>query len=180
MSIYYPGCDETITAPICSDCPEKELAGIRSLFFVHVGFSFTDISDPTEWETGICDEDIYVFPRTRGSLEMSEQMSEGFGDIPEDLDGYDFTISVKDPNYLDNCDFWNSIKRSLAYRVGYRTETKIYLSDKAAVIVPKAPIAEDLKTKVVWEIVAKFTQEDIPCPLTMPVGIFEKCIACSS
>ena len=178
MSIYSPGCSETIVAPICSDCPDKELAGIRSLFLEKTSHSFTDITDPTEWETAICAEDVYVFPRTRGSLDIAEQLAAGFGDTLEDLDSYEFTLNVFDPNYLNNCAFWNTIKKSKNYKVGWRTETKIYYSDKASLIVPKAPVAEDLKAKVIWNIMFKFTQEDNPCPSDIPVGIFDDCIAC--
>ncbi len=179
MSIYYPGCAETIVPPICSDCPEKELAGIRSLFFQKKSYSFTDITDPAEWATAICNEDVIVFPYTRGSLEIAEQLSAGFGDTLEDLDSYEFTLNVFEPNFADNCGFWNTIKNSKKYKVGYRTETKVYVSDNTALIVPKAPIAEDLKAKVIWNIMIKFTQENIPCPVDMPVGVFDKCIACA-
>lgn len=179
MSIYYPGCADVITPPVCSDCPDKESAGIRSIFLEKVSHTFTDITDPTEWNTAICAEDVYVFPYTRGSLEIAEQMSAGFGDTQEDLDAYEFTLNVFEPNFSDNCDFWNTIKKSKNFRVGYRTENFIYVSENAALIVPKAPIAEGLNAKVVWNIIFKFTQENIPCPVDIPVGIFDKCVACT-
>ena len=178
MSIYYPGCAD-ITPPVCSDCPDKELAGIRSLFFKKKSYSFIDITDPTEWTTAICNEDVIVLPYTRGSLEMAESLSAGFGDTLQDLDSYEFTLNVFEPNYLNNCSFWNTIKKSKDYQVGYRTETKLYCSQNNALIVPKAPVAEDLKAKVVWNVMIKFTQEDIPCPYDIPVGIFDRCIACA-
>ena len=174
---YYPGCVD-ITPPVCSDCPEKELGGVRSLFFKKQSYSFADITDPTEWADAICNDNVYVFPYTRGSLEMAETLVPGFGNTSEDLDGYEFTLNVFEPNYLDNCDFWNTIKRSKNFQVGYRTETQIYMSDVTAVVVPKAPISEDLKSKVVWNITVKFVQEDIPCPLGLPTGTFDRCIAC--
>lgn len=178
MSIYYPTC-VNVTPPVCSDCPEKELAGVRSLFFKKKSYSFVDMTDPDEWQTAICSEDVFVFPYTRGTLEIAEQLSAGFGDTLQDLDAYEFTLNVFEPNYLDNCNFWNTIKKSKDYQVGYRTETKIYMSDNNALIVPKAPIVEDLKAKVVWNVIIKFTQENIPCPLTMPVGTFDRCMSCA-
>jgi len=178
MSIYYPGCADIIP-PSCSDCPEKEGAGIRSIFFQKKSYSFTDITDPDEWQTAICSKDVYVFPYTRGTLEIAEQLAAGFGNTSQDLDAYEFTLNVFEPNFLDNCNFWNTIKKSKDFLVGYRTESKIYVSDNEALIVPKAPIAEDLKAKVIWNIIIKFTQEDIPCPVDMPVGTFDRCIACA-
>lgn len=109
---------------------------------------------------------------------MAEVTETGFGDIPMDISGYDFTLNVFDPNYLGNCNFWNSIKKSLDYRVGYRTESQVYVSSKPALVIPKAPIAEDIKSKVIWNATVKFSQEDIPCPTNMPVGIFDRCIDC--
>lgn len=177
MSIYYPGC-AAVTPPICSDCPEKEFGGIRSIFLVKSDYSFLDITDPSEWATAICNEEVYVFPYTRGSLEMAETLAGGFGNTLQDLDSYEFTLNVFEPNYLENCNFWNSIKNNKNFKIGYRTETQVYLSDVTILIIPKAPITEDLKTKVVWNIIFKFVQENIPCPLGLPVGIFDKCIAC--
>lgn len=178
MALYYPGC-APIDDPLCSDCPDKEFGGIRSIFLKKKSYSFADITDPTEWATAICNKDVYVFPYTRGSLEEAETLAGGFGDTLQDLDSYEFTLNVFEPNFLGNCDFWNSIKKSKDFQVGWRTETQIYMSDVTTLIVPKAPVPEDLKTKVVWNIMFKFVQENIPCPLGLPIGTFDRCIACT-
>jgi len=177
MPIYYPSCS-TVLSPTCSDCPPKELGGIRSIWFQKVSSPFLDITNPTEWATKICAKDVFVLPKTRGSLDMAEVTDTGFGDIPMDLSGYDFTLNVFDPNFLGNCSFWNSIKKSSEWKVGYRTETQVYLSTSVALIIPKAPISDDIKSKVLWNTTIKFSQEDVPCPTNMPVGIFDRCIAC--
>ena len=54
MSVYYPGCSITIPDPECSDCPDKELAGMRSFFLVKETFAFVDITDP-EFKIAKCD-----------------------------------------------------------------------------------------------------------------------------
>ena len=46
-----------------------------------------------------------------------------------------------------NANFWNDIKNSKNWKVGFRTETQVHLSDVVATIVPKQPIAEDKKAK---------------------------------
>lgn len=179
MSIYYPtGCG-TVPPPICSDCPVKELGRVRSLFFQRNDFEFIDITDPAEWDQAICDQDVFVFPKTKGSLDMAEQMTSGFGDKDEDLMNYEFTLNIMEPNYPDNCDFWNSIKRANIYRVGWRGQTKVYLSDVIATIIPKAPIADDIKQATYWNIIVKFIQEDMPCAQDIATGVFDRCIACS-
>lgn len=178
MSIYYPGCDDTITAPDCSDCPAKELGRVRSIWFQKTSYTFADITDPAEWQTAICNGDVIVFPYTKGSLAIAPTLSDGFGNVDQTLDSYAFTLSIMEPNYKNNCGFWNSIKRSNSYKVGYRTETSIHLSSVAATVIPTAPIADDVKSKVIWTAEIRFVQEDNPCPIDMPVGTFDRCIAC--
>ena len=177
MSLYYPGCVTTQTDPVCSDCPSKELGDIRHFAFVRTTFAFTDITDPNEWAAGINSKDIFVFPFGRGTLEMNENLQPGFGDQIETLDGYEFVATISEPNYKDNCNFWNDIKRSKEWNFAYSTETLIHLSDSIATIIPKAPIAEDKKQSVIWTAIVKFSQEDIPCPSNVPVGTFDECIS---
>jgi hypothetical protein len=176
MALYYPGCSTTIPNPQCSDCPTRELSDVRSIFFVKNDFAFTDITDTAEWTTGITNEDIYVFPYTKGTVASEPNMVPGFGDQEEYLDGYTFTAEVQEPNYAGNFAFWNAVKNSRVWKFGYRTESKVHLSDVSATIVPTAPIAEGKKTAVVWNIMVKWTQDDLVEPFDMPTGVFEQCI----
>jgi hypothetical protein len=178
MSLYYPGCALVIPSPVCSDCPTKELGGVRSIFLKLASFSFVDITNPLEWQNAICANNVYVFPYTYGTLDMAEITSNGFGNVPEDIDSYNFTLNASEPNYEGNCSFWNKIKRSHNYQVGYRTENNVHLSTGAALILPKAPISQPLTSKVIWMIQFKFVQQDIPCPLGLPPGTFDRCISC--
>ena len=177
--VYYPGCGTTIPDPQCSDCPDKELGGLRSFWLQKETFAFSDITDPAEWATAIANKDVYVFPKSRGSLEQTEVESPGFGDQTTVTDGYDFVANVMEPNFNDNVDFWNAIKKSNNYRLGWRTESKIFLTDDAVGIIPKAPVAEDIKTAILWNIMFKFSQEDYPTPNDVPGNIFDQCVAVS-
>lgn len=176
MSVYYPGCGTTIPNPECSDCPDKELAGIRSMFLVKDTYSFADITNPAEWQTALNAGNVYMFPKTRGSLEQTETETQGFGDQSTIVDGYDFVLSVFEPNFRDNVDFWNAVKRSNNFKVGWRTENTVWLSDDAAGIIPKAPVAEDIKQTVIWNIMFKFSQEDYPTPYDVPANVFTQCV----
>ncbi len=173
--IYYPSC-AGIPDPSCSDCPTKELGRVRSIFLKRTDYKFLDITNPLEWVAAINARNVYVFPYTKGSLEIVENMQDGFGNVDQDLMSYSFTLNAMDPQFPNNCDFWNAIKHNNNYQVGYRTETKIYMSDVGATIIPKAPIADDLKSRVVWNITFKFIQEDIPCPKAIPNEIFTVCL----
>jgi len=179
MSVYYPGCGTTIPDPQCSDCPDKELGGMRSIWLQKDTFAFTDITDPSEWQTAINNKDVYVFPKTRGTLEQTETESQGFGDQSMVVDGYDFVANIFDPNFVDNVDFWNAIKKSNNYKLGWRSESKTYLSDEAVGIIPKAPVAEDIKLAILWNIAFKFSQEDYPTPNDIPGTVFDRCVAVS-
>ena len=177
MSIYYPGCTVAIPDPVCSDCPTKELGDIRSLFFVKSDFAFPDITATAEWTTGINAKDIYVIPYTRGSLEVTENEQPGFGDQENTIDGRQFVITAFEPNYKENAAFWNQISQAKNFRVGWRTETQVHLSDNTAQIIAKAPIAEDKKQSILWNIIVKFQQESNPTPADTPAGVFDQCLA---
>jgi len=176
-SVYYPGCGITIPDPTCSDCPTKELGGIRSFWLQLDTFAFTDITDPAEWQAAISNKDVFVFPFSRGTLEQTETESPGFGDQSVVVDAYDFILNLFEPNFTENVDYWNAIKKANNYKAGWRTETKTYLSDEAVGIIPKAPVGEDLKAAVNWNIMLKFSQEDYPTPSDLPADVFSQCIA---
>jgi hypothetical protein len=176
MSIYYTGCPG-IPDPSCSDCPTKELGRIRSIFLKNVSYNFVDITNPNEWAAAIQSRNVYVFYQTNGSLDMAEQLTDGFGNTDQDLNSYEFTLNCLEPNFsAQNCNFWNKIKNSRSFQVGYRTETQIFMSSVAATIIPKIPIANDMKSRVYWNLMFKFVQEDMPCPIPAPVGLFTQCI----
>lgn len=177
MALYYPGCTTSIPDPVCSDCPERELAGVRSIFFVASDFAFADITSVAEWTTGINARDIYVFPYTKGSVEVAENMVPGYGDTEEQLDSYTYTVNFQDPQYKDNYPFYNAIKNSKKYKIGYRTETQVHLSDVVVTVVPRNPVDEDKKATVDWKVMAKWTQDNLVEPYDMPTGVFEQCIA---
>ncbi len=176
MSLYYPGCIENINDPSCSDCPSKELGDVRSIFLVKKGFAFVDITNPSEWASAIQARNVYVFPYTKGSLAIAANEQPGFGDTLTTIESYEYTLSVTEPNYTGNWAFWDSIRSSNNYKIGWRTQTQVHVSDVTAVINPTAPIAEDKKQAIFWHVVFKFIQQGLPRPSDMPTSIFDKCI----
>lgn len=176
FSVYYSGCDTVIPDPVCSDCPDKELGRVRSIFLQRVDYTFVDITNPVEWQTAIQNRDVYVFPYTKGTFTMNEVLTPGFGNVEEDMDSYENILAVMEPNFKDNRAFWNAMKKSHAFKVGWRTESYVYVSDTPAVIIPKFKVDDDLRSKVIWDLGFKFIQEDIPQIVDMPVGTFDLCI----
>ena len=176
MSIYYPGCPDNIPNPSCSDCPSRELGDVRSLFFVKKSYSFADITDASEWYTAIAAGSIYVFPYTKGSMSQTATESAGYGDQETTLEGYEYVIDAMEPNYKDNWGFWDAIKNSKNWRVGYRTESLVHLADNVCQVTPTQPVTEDKKAAVVWNINVKFSQDDLLRPYDVPTGVFDICI----
>lgn len=178
MSIYYPsGCVIT-EAPVCSDCPSKELARVRAIWLQKATYTFKDIEDPTEWATARCAGNVIIFPYTNGTVDQSELLSDGYGNVPQTLDSYEYSLNLHEPNYQNNIPFWNQVKRSNQYLVGYKTQTKICLSAVPAMIFPKAPVSGDIKAKVDINIMIKFIQEDLCVPVNAPPSTFEVCEDC--
>lgn len=180
--IYYPtsNCGESGVIPdyTCSPCPAYEFGRVRSIFYKKTSYDFVDPTDPTEWTTAIENKDVIVLWETQGTYDggTTEELA-GFGDRETTNGGTTHILTYKDPNYSDNCDFYNAIKTSNEYEAGFRTSSKIHFTDAPVTITPKNPIADDLKSIVVWEVQLKWQNSNSPCPYDTPEGTFENCYA---
>ncbi|MFQ6415315.1 hypothetical protein ACLNB1_10290, partial [Streptococcus pneumoniae] len=85
-------------------------------------FAFVDPSDPTEWRAGFISGDIILIPQTKGTFDGGAEVeAPGYGDQSTRLTGYNFQLQYQDPNYRQNCNFYNTLKNSRAYKAAYRT-----------------------------------------------------------
>lgn len=169
---YYPsGCDANIPDHSCGSCG-VELARVRRAAFIHKNYYPTLAADPedvTLWNTGIAAGSIIILPETQGEYDGgAPQMGQGYGDSEETLNAYLFTAMVKDPSYVGNRDFWNSIKGSRNFHFAFASETIIRLTDVPVTIVPTNPIANDLKAEVVWDCQVKWTSDNFPDEYSTP------------
>lgn len=172
--IYYPtGCDAEIPDHLCSNCPDIEHGRIRSAGYIKKSFEFADPSNPNEWRTGILNKDIIIIPAVNGTFDGgSEQEGDGYGDQQTKLLGYNFTSTYKDPNYKQNAQFYNEIKKSQNYRYFYRTETQVHITEEAVQAIPKNPVTANTTDEVTWEVTVKWSSGDLPIPYDMPDGTF--------
>jgi hypothetical protein len=172
--VYYPsGCDVELGEHYCSNCPTPEHARVRSVAFIKSGFEFTDPTSPTEWQTGIANKDIIIIPETNGSFDGGAEVEgPGYGDQATKLVGYNFSLTYNDPNYKENANFYNTLKRVNNYRVAYRTESQVHISNNTVSAIPKNPVAEDLTAEVTWNVQVKWADDDLPIPYDVPEGIF--------
>lgn len=172
--VYYPaGCEVDIGDHYCNPCDTAEHGRVRSVAFISQDFTFTDPSDPTEWQTGIAAKQIIVIPEVNGTFDGGAEVEgPGYGDQATKLTGYNFQSVFNDPNYKLNADFYNAIKRSRNYRYAYRTENLIHITENAVSVIPKNPVTDDLTSEVVWNVTVKWSEGDLPVPYDMPGGIF--------
>ena len=179
MSIYIPGCG-TPPPPTCQDCPTVELGRVRGFWLQKIGYTFADITNPAEWDTAICAGNVYVFPYANGTAEQSETLSDGYGSVPQTLDGYEYTLNLHEPQYKNNIPFWNFVKRSNQFLIGYKTQTLFHLSSFAGMIFPKAAVSADVKSKIDINITMKFVQADLIVPVSAGAAesIFDVCVDC--
>lgn len=183
MSLYYPSSTcggSTIPDYACNPCPNYENGRIRSIAFIKNTFTFTDPTSTAEWTTGVNNGDIIIIYETQGSYDggaTSELV--GFGDAATVNGNTTHTLTFKDRNYADNCDFYNAIRGSSDYTVAYRTGTlsagHVHLAGAPVTISPKNPVPDDLNAIVVWEVQLKWANVDSPCPYSTPSGIFDRC-----
>lgn len=173
-SVYYPaGCETEVGEHYCNPCDEIEHARVRSVGFIK-STAFTDPSDPTEWEAAVATGDITVIPEVTGTFNGGDPVeSAGYGDQATKITGYNFELAFKDPSYANNAAFYNALKRSRGYRVAFRTENYIHISTNTVTVIPKNPISENLTDEVVWDVLVKFSQGDLPEPFATPPGIFQ-------
>lgn len=177
LTIYTPGCG-TPPAPTCQDCPTKELGGVRGFWIQKTSYTFADITSKAEWQTAICNGDVIVFPFSNGQVTEDPTMSDGYGNTPQDIDSYTYTVEIHEPQYKNNVPFWNFIKKSNSYKFGYKTQNYLHLSDVAAKFIPTAPVGKDVKSKVDMAIKVLFTQSDLIVPTAAPSTIFDTCVDC--
>jgi hypothetical protein len=79
----------------------------------------------------------------------------------------------KDPNYVGNRDHFNSIKGSRNFHIAFRSETVTGISTEPVVIVPKNPIANDLKVERTWDVEVKWTADDLPEEADVPETVWQ-------
>lgn len=166
MAIYYPGdtCQSSVPEHLCNPCLPIELGGVRTVLFIDKDFVITNPSSPSQWNSGIQSRSIIIIPKTYGTFDGgTPQEGQGFGDTPTSLDGYDFTLQFFDPNFIGNVDHYDSLKNLRSnYKVAFRTGSQIIISDKVVTIIPKMPVAQDLKSKVLWDVTVKWTSQNLP------------------
>ena len=182
MSIYYPTSDcagGVVPDYTCNPCPDYEYGRIRSVALIKLTYVDTLIAAPTDsslWSAGVDAGDVVVIYKTQGSYDGgATQELTGFGDDSTFNGNTTHTLVYRDPNYSDNCDFYNAIRGSSEYTVAYRTSSKIHFAESSVVLTPKNAVQDDINSVLSWEVTVKWTNPDSPCAVDVPDNIFDTC-----
>lgn len=176
---YYPGCPTgELPFYVCDPCEDYEPSKIRSVGFVTDAYYATLILTPTStasWVAGIESEDIIIIPRVIGSLDAPDpETSAGYGDATETILPRLYTAAWRDPNYKDNCNFYNTLKtKTGTYHFIYRTGTQTHITPEVVTIDTRAPITENDQEFVEWNGSVRWRSRVQPCPFDTPADIFE-------
>lgn len=176
--LYNP-CSDAVVAPLCDQCPgqERELGRVRSVCYVHKSYYATLMADPenaTVWADGLAAGLIMIIPQTQGSFDGGSPVeAPGFGDQETVTTGFKFVLSYKDPKFKANTPHYNTVMKSSDWHVGWRSETLTRISGAVASFVPKSATPEDINGQVMWEVDAKWSQEDHPVPFDTPATVFD-------
>lgn len=179
MALYeITPCGSVSTSPhIATCCPDVELARVRSVAFFRKTSPFTDIEDPLEWKSKMDAGNAIVIPMTNGSYDGggAQKTAPGYGDTKTRLLGRTFKISFKDPDYLVNYDYYNTIQNSSDWIPVFRTETIMHVGDNTCSVVPTDPVEDDIEGEVVWKVDVEWSSKNIPSKHSIPAGIFDRC-----
>lgn len=182
MSLLYPasacnGGEDVVYQ--CNPCPIYEYGRIRSVAYVKRNYIDTLINNPTEtllWLNGTDSGDVIPIWETQGSYDGGSTTElTGFGDRATFNGNTTHVLTYKDPNYSDNCEFYNNKRNQTDYCFVYRTSSKVHFIDVPVTITPKNPVQDDINQVQSWEVQIKWTSPDSPCPVDMPQDVFDVC-----
>jgi hypothetical protein len=184
MSVYYPtgncGTSGTLPAYSCSPCANREYARMRSIAIYKASSPFVNINSPAEWATKIAAGDARVLWQVSGALsDVSTEQLTGFGDVEFDNGSTSWTAVVRDPNIVENTDFYDDLKLTSEWVLVYKTSSKIWDTGAPFTFTGKPVVTESLKDVLVYEGTFKWVSDTQPVPYAIPYGIFDRCYTVS-
>lgn len=149
-----------ITENNCSVC-DTELGRVRKLALVQASYFpqlVSDITNVSLWDLGRTLKKIFVYPEVQGEFDGGVPVTvRGFASNEDTEVAKQFTLEVREPNFKGNRAHFNDINGSRQFYVIWATETLMYASTRPVYVSVKMPIANDLKTEVVWHMTIKWT-----------------------
>ena len=154
-----------ITENNCSVC-DIELGRVRKLALVQSSFFqqlIDDITNVTLWDLGRTLGKIFVYPEVQGEFDGGNPVTvRGFASNEDIEVAKQYTIELREPNYIGNREHFNDINGSRQFYAIWATETLMYASTRPIYLSVKAPVSNDLKNEIVWQMTLKWTSQELP------------------
>lgn len=164
MSIYVNSCI-TLGNYNLNPCGDKELGRIRSIALVKKTSTIADPTDNAEWVALQTAGNCILIPRVRGTYDGGvDTESTGFGEDATEYTGRNHQVQYFDPNLSQNNKSFYEVlrKASKDFRLWYATESKIWEVQVPIQLSAKSPITENLTDQIVWDVMIKWADENLP------------------
>jgi hypothetical protein len=173
MSIYNNCVEQGVYS--VNECDSKEGSRVRGIIYLKKTATIVDPSDASEWEALIASDDAILIPRVRGTYDGgTDSEGSGFGDEATEFTGRIHTINYFDPNLnKNNSDWYNTFRKNAKnYRMFYKTESLIWEVKAPVSVSAKVPKTENTQDQVTYEVMVKWSYEDMPVQYDAPVDLF--------
>ena len=154
-----------ITENNCSVC-DIELGRVRKLALVQSSFFqqlIDDITNVSLWDLGRTLGKIFVYPEVQGEFDGGNPVTvRGFASNEDIEVAKQYTIELREPNYIGNREHFNDINGSRQFYAIWATETLMYASTRPIYLSVKSPVSNDLKNEIVWQMTLKWTSQELP------------------
>ena len=178
--VYYPvgNCSPGGALPTknCAPCLNKEKSRIRAIALYKKSSPFVNIQNPAEWDTKINNKNAIIIYGVTGSFAAGdpEQLT-GFGEQEFENGQATHEIVWRDPNVIQDNDFYTALPRTNEWVMVFKTENYIWDTHNVASFKSKIIVTDNIKDVVTYEVTGSFPDDDLPTPYTVPAGIFEPC-----
>lgn len=180
MSLF--GCDN-IVGRTCNECPTKEPNKVVHLALVKKGTT-VNTSDPATFIANILAAEAacnaYVIREVSGAYDGGALTEgKGPGKATTRIVGGIHTLTFTDFDYIDNAEFWNTVKYAArGYNLYYFTYNYGWVVTNTGLsVTPKPTVTDDDKTFIEAEITIKWPGADNPLPYIANVDSIEGCVA---
>lgn len=164
-------CEEREGLPIiheCNPCNDTEGGRVRGMLYIRPSYNLAPLiaalkagtGAATIFEAALSAGNIYIVPETTGTYNGGEpEYGAGYGDESQRLIGRNHELSVTDPSYEGNDEFYTELEKE-HWIPGWRGDKLLHIGTKPASVVATDPIEEGLETDVTWKATINWKAKD--------------------
>lgn len=183
MSLQRISCESETGKPtvhFCNPCNSKEGGRVRGMLYIKTSYDLTQLKAALKAGTGAASVfeaaieagNIHIIPETTGTYNGGEpEYGAGYGDESQRLISRNHELSVTDPSYEGNSEFYTEIEKD-QWIPAWKGENLLHFGTKPASVVATDPIEEGLETDVTWK--ATVNWKDKARAEVYPVGELAK------